>query len=482
VNRPPPWNLKSGSSVVWDEVGTWWRPLPDIGGTVIASAMPPDDQHPSVRNEQVLSRQLSSVQQTMMALGGAIGTGLFLASGLAVGVAGPAIIVSYVIVAGISLLLGRALGEMAVAHPTAGAFGVYAGIYVSPFAGYAVRVSYWLMEVIATGAQLIAASIYMRFWFPTVPGAVWVLAFAAALLYLNSRPVGRLGTAEYWLVMIKVVAVVLFIGLGVLLLFGATGEPAIGLRNLGGEGGFMPFGATGIWLGCCFAIYSFIGVEIVGVTSGEATDPGRTIPRAMRRMVFGLSAIYIVTITLLMALTPWQQLGAGESPFVTVLEKLGIPAAAGVMNFVVLSAALSSSNANLYLISRTLFSLARADFAPRELGAVNRQGAPINALLVSGVGLGAAALFRALSDSAYVYFFAVALFGALFVWLMIFVTHIAFRGQRRPLGSYVGAVLILAILVSTAWLPGLRSTLIAGAPWLLVLVIGYVISSRKRVR
>src|SRR4051812_20981390 len=140
--------------------------------------MTPAEQHSAVRNEQGLSRQLSSVQQTTMALGGAIGTGLFLASGLAVNVAGPAVILSYVIVAGISMLLGRAVSEMAVAHPTAGAFGVYADMYLSPFAGYAVRVSYWLMEVIATGGQLVAASIYMGFWFPSVPGAAWVLAFA----------------------------------------------------------------------------------------------------------------------------------------------------------------------------------------------------------------------------------------------------------------------------------------------------------------
>ena len=332
------------------------------------------EQHPSVRNEQVLARQLSSAQQTAMALGGAIGTGLFLASGLSVNVAGPAVILSYVIVAGISLLLGRALTEMAVAHPTAGAFGVYAGMYISPFAGYAVRVSYWLMQVIATGAQLVAASIYMGYWFPGVPGAVWVLAFAVALVYINSRAVGRLGTIEYWLVLIKVVAVALFVGLAVLVVFGLTGEPAIGLRNLTGQGGFLPFGITGVWLGCCFVIYSFIGVEIVGVTSGEASDPARTIPAAMRRMVFGLSAIYIVTIALLVALTPWNQLGVGESPFVSVLAGLGIPGAAGLMNFVVLSAALSSSNANLYLIARTLFSLARAGFVPPALGAVTGHG------------------------------------------------------------------------------------------------------------
>lgn len=445
------------------------------------------DPHPEVQNEQGLARQLSAGKQTAMALGGAIGTGLFLASGLSVNVAGPAVILSYVIVAGISLLLGRAVTEMAVAHPTAGAFGVHAGMYVSPFAGYAVRVSYWLMQVIATGAQLVAASIYMGYWFPAVPGAVWVLAFAVVLLYVNSRSVGRLGTIEYWLVLIKVAAVVMFVALAVPIVLGLTGGPAIGLRNLTGEGGFLPFGIKGVWLGCCFVIYSFIGVEIVGVTSGEAADPARTIPAAMRRMVLGLSAIYIVTITLLTALTPWNRLGVGESPFVSLLAGLGIPGAAGVMNFVVLSAALSSSNANLYLITRTLFSLARAGFVRPALGAVSRHGVPVSALLVSSLGLGGAVLIRALwPDSAYVWFFGVALFGALFVWLMIFVTHIAFRAsaagsKTAPLGSYAGAVLVAAILVSTWWVPGLRATLIAGGPWLLLLAIGYRLSAARSV-
>src|SRR5438093_7563807 len=201
----------------------------------------PRDQ--DVRSEQVLARQLSAAQQVMMALGGAIGTGLFLASGLSVNVAGPAVILAYAIVAVIALLLGLALADMAVAHPTAGAFGVYAGMYVSPFAGYAVRVSYWLMQVIATGGQLVAASIYMGYWFPAVPGALWVLVFAAALIYVNSRAVGELGAVESWLVTIKVVAVVLFAGLGVIVL---AGEPATGLGNLTRHGGFMPFGPGGV--------------------------------------------------------------------------------------------------------------------------------------------------------------------------------------------------------------------------------------------
>ncbi|MGH8863744.1 MAG: amino acid permease [Burkholderiales bacterium] len=435
-----------------------------------------------MQNEQVLRRQLSATQQTTMALGGAIGTGLFLASGLSVGVAGPAIIISYVIVAGISLLLGRALTEMAVAHPTAGSFGVYAGIYISPFAGYAVRVSYLLMEIIATGAQLVAASIYMAYWFPGVPGAVWVLAFAMMLLYANSRTVGRLGTIEYWLVFIKVVAVAAFVGVAVLIVSGLIGDKAIGLRHVTGHGGFMPFGVSGVWLGTCFVIFSFIGVEIVGVTSGEASDPARTIPMAMRRMVLILSTIYIVTITLLMALTPWNELGVGESPFVKVLTQLGIPGAAGVMNFVVLSAALSSSNANLYLMARTLFSLARSGFVAPKLGDLSPRGAPVNALLVAGLGLGAAVLIRALwPDSAYVWFFGVALFGGLFVWLMIFITHIAFCAPAVPLTSWAGAALVAGILVSTWWAPGLRSTLIAGGPWLALLAVGYLLARRPRV-
>jgi L-asparagine transporter-like permease len=438
-------------------------------------------QPADVRHEQVLARQLSAPQQTMMALGGAIGTGLFLASGLAVNVAGPAIILSYVVVALIALLLGAALAEMSVAHPTAGAFGVHAGMYLSPFAGYAVRVSYWLMEIVATAGQLVAASIYMAYWFPSVPGAFWVLAFAVALIVANSRAVGELGFVESWLVLIKVVAVLVFAVIAVLALLGLTGDAPIGLRHLTADGGFMPFGIAGVWLGCCFTIYSFIGVEIIGITSGEAADPARTIPAAMRRMVLGLSLIYVGTITLLVALTPWNALGVGESPFVSVLRRVRVPGAAGIMNFVVLTAALSSANANLYVIVRTAFSLARAGFIPASFGEVTQRGTPMAALIVSSIGLGAGVVVQALwPATAYAWFFSVALFGGLFVWLMIFATHIAFRRPSFPIASCAGAVLIAAILVSTWWVPALRATIPAGAPWLIALAIGYRLSIRDR--
>jgi len=243
----------------------------------------------------------------------------------------------------------------------------------------------------------------------------------------------------------------------------------------------MPFGPAGVWFGCCFVFYSFIGVEIVGVTSGEAVDPARSIPSAMRRLVVGLSVINILTITLLVALTPWTQLGVGESPFVTVLRQVRVPGAAGVMNFVVLIAALSSANANLYLIVRTLFSLARSGFVPERLGAVTAGGTPMSALFVSSAGLAAAVFVQWFwPASAYVWFFGVALFGGLFVWLMIFVTHLAFCRRTRgsvPVSSCAGAVIMLAILGSTAFVPALRATVLAGGPWLLALVIGYRLAS-----
>jgi L-asparagine transporter-like permease len=326
----------------------------------------------------------------------------------------------------------------------------------------------------------------MAYWFPAVPGAVWVFVFAVALVAVNSWTVGSLGVFEYWLVTIKLAAIVVFAAVALLAILGLLGEPPRGLKTLSESGGLMPFGLSGVWFACCFVIYSFIGVEIVAITAGEASNPSVTIPRAMRRMVFSLSTIFFAMTLLLLAMTPWRELGVGESPFVRVLSTVGIPGAAGVMNFVVLSAAISSANANIYAIARTLFSLARGGYVPAALGTVNGRDAPLNALLVSSAGLGVAVLVRALwPDSAYVWFFGVALFGALFVWLMIFVTHIRFRGaverpaRGSPIGSYAGAGLIGAILLSTWWIPDLRSTLIAGLPWLAVLAVGYRLAGRR---
>ena len=261
------------------------------------------------------------------------------------------------------------------------------------------------------------------------------------------------------------------------------------------DGGFMPFGLLGVWLGSCYTFYSFIGVESVAVSSGEAADPGRTIPRAMLRMIVGLTLIYMLMIVLLVGIMPWRQAGVGESPFVMLLRQTGIPGAASIMNFVVLTAALSSANANLYLITRSMFSLARGGFVPAALGAVNAKGTPVNALLFSSVGLALAVVIRAVwPNSAYVWFFGVSLFGALLVFIMVFVTHLMFRRYidrtnpsslplRIPgsqVSSVAGLIVMVSMLITTWWVPGLEVCLKAAGPWMVLLGIGYWVSQRSR--
>src|SRR3954462_12376817 len=222
-----------------------------------------------VENEQGLARQLNSRQLAMIAIGGAIGTGLFLGSSLAVRVAGPAVILTYLMGAVIALLLTGVLSEMAVAHPTAGSFGVYAELYVSKWAGFVVRYTYWAAQTIAIGGEAPAAAIFCRWWFPNVPSWIWVMAFAIALIYVNARSVAYFGEFEYWFAMTKVVAIVLFIVFGLAALVGAGPAPAIGFNNFTAHCGFMPNGFRGVWMALVFVIFRYIVTEIVAVTAGE---------------------------------------------------------------------------------------------------------------------------------------------------------------------------------------------------------------------
>ena len=452
----------------------------------------------SVEQGEQLSRQLSSGQLAMIAIGGAIGTGLFLGSSLAVRIAGPGVIVSYLIGAVIALLFMGALSEMAVAHPTAGSFGVYAELYLHPWAGFTVRYTYWAAQCIAIGGEATAIAIYCQWWFPGTAKWMWVLGFAAALLYINARSVGNFGSFEYWFAMIKVVAIVLFIGFGLALLIGAGPRPAIGFSNLTSNGGFLATGWRGVWLAMVFVIFSYMGTEVVAVAAGEAKDPATAVPRAMRTMVGRLILFYLGAIFILICIVPWNRIQPGSdvtaSPFVKVFQLAGIPAAAHIVNFVVITAAASSMNCNLYLVSRMMFSLARGGYAPAVFGRVGRNGTPLPALLVSAAGLALALLIAVLyPDSAFIYLFGISLFGGLFAWLVIFVTHLFFRpkweasgGPRLPMRlagypytSLLGAAAIAAILATTWWVPGMRITLVAGVPWLGILSAAYFLVRKE---
>ncbi len=441
--------------------------------------------------EQGLSRQLSSAQLTMIALGGAIGTGLFLGSALAVNVAGPGVILTYVIGAVVALLLMGALSEMAVAHPAAGSFGLYAEMYLSPYAGFIVRYTYWACQVIAIGGEATAVAIYCGYWWPAVPQWLWIAAFSIALVGVNAASVAQFGEFEYWFAMIKVVAIVLFLVAGTMAIFGLGPAPAIGLANYTGHGGFLPHGWSGVWFAIVFVIFGYLGSEIVAVTSGEAKNPSEAIPKAMRSMVGRLIVFYMGSITLLIGIVPWNEIHPGAavtaSPFVIVFQRLGVPAAAHAINFVVLTAALSSMNCNLYLVTRMIFSLSRGGYAPRAWGNVTGKGVPLNALLVSSVGLLAAIMVALRYSKAYEKLFGISIFGGLFVWLRIFLTHVAFRRRVRPekiilpgspYTTLLGLALMIAILASTWFVEGMDITLKAGAVWMSFITAAYWLWSR----
>ena len=446
-----------------------------------------------LNREKGLHRNLSARQLSMIAVGGAIGTGLFLGSAISVRVAGPGVILSYAFGASIALTLMWALGEMTIAHPVAGSFGVHAEIYVHPWAGFAMRYSYWLGQVIAIGSEMVAASIYCKHWFPGSPSWMWIAGFSLALIWVNASSVSNFGVFEYWFAMLKVVTISIFLVLGAALLFG-VGFPRMGITNYTAHGGFLPNGWTGVGLGVAMAVFSYLGVEIVAVTSGEAAEPSKTLPRALRWTVARLILFYVGGLAVVVGVMPWNSVGLGESPFVRVFESAHIPAAAEVMNFVVLTAALSSVNCNLYLTSRMLFSLSRGGYAPKALGRLSKRGVPVIALLASSIGMLAAVFLEHwLQGSAYVYMLGAAFFGGIFVWLMIFVTHLAFRARakqstelhvrfapRGPWSSLFGLIAMTGVLFSTWWVPGLRITLTAGVPWLLLISLCYLGSRRAR--
>jgi amino acid transporter, AAT family len=229
-----------------------------------------DAAHAAILDREAgLHRNLTPRQLSMIAIGGAIGTGLFLGSAISVQLAGPGVLFSFSAAAAIALCLMWALGEMTVAHPVAGSFGVYAEMYLHPWAGFTMRYSYWLAQVIATGSEVVAASIYCKHWFPNVPSFLWIAGFSAALVYVNARSVANFGAFEYWFSMIKVLTITAFLILGAALLLG-IGFPRIGTANYTGHGGFLPNGWHGVGLGVAMAIFSFLGIEIVAVTSGCA--------------------------------------------------------------------------------------------------------------------------------------------------------------------------------------------------------------------
>ncbi len=449
-----------------------------------------------IERERGLQRTLSARRMTMIAIGGAIGTGLFLGSGLAISLAGPGVLLSYVVGALIALLLMGCLAEMTVAHPTSGSFGAYAEYYVGPLSGFLVRYCYWTGNVLAVGTEVTAIALYMHFWFPALPGWLWIVAFSALLIAVNARSVNVFGAIEYWFSAIKVTAIVLFIVLAAYIVGPGAAVPGAGFRNYLDHGGFLPHGLWGAWVAVIMALFSYFSIEMIAVAAGEAAHPEIAVARAFRATLLRLLLFYLLTLALVLAIVPWPLAGIEESPFVKVMGALGLPGAAGIFNFVILIAALSAMNSQLYITTRMMFSLSRAGYAPRRFGDLNRRGVPVQALLLSTIGIGLAAVLSVLAPkSAFILMVSISAFGTLFAWMMIFVTHYRFRRAQPgagaalrfrmrgfPATTLLGAALMVAVLVTTAFTDAFRMTLICGLPFLAVLCAVYGLWYRRGTR
>lgn len=420
----------------------------------------------------------------MIAIGGAIGTGLFLGSAFAIGFAGPSVLVSYAIGGVISLLLMGCLAEMTVGHPTSGAFGAYAEFYIGPLAGFLVRYAYWSSIVLAVGTEVSAIALYMQYWFAHVPGWFWILGFSSGLIAVNAVSVNTFGSVEYGFSVFKIAAILAFILLGAYFVMTAPPASGVGFQNYTAHGGFFPRGIWGTWVAVIVAIFSYLSIEMIAVAAGEAKDPQRAITRAFRATMFRLLFFYLLTLALVIAIVPWEAAGTMGSPFVKVMSATHVPGAAGLINLVILVAALSAMNSQLYITTRMMFSLSRAGYAPRRFGAVNARGVPLAALLLSSIGIAVAGALNLLMPAAsFTLMISVSMFGALFTWLMIFVTHLFFRRKHStpsafrmwgyPYTSALGATAMVAILITSAFTREFRMTLVYGLPFIAVLVLAY---------
>ncbi|WP_327362755.1 amino acid permease [Streptomyces sp. NBC_01296] len=381
-----------------------------------------------------LSHSLKQRHLTMLGLGGVIGAGLFVGSGAGIGIAGPAIICSYLLAGALAMLVMRALGEMSAAMPASGSFSVYAERALGRWAGFSAGWLYWFLLVVVLAVEATGAAKIANGWLPSVDQWVWVLIFMVVFTVSNLAAVKNFGEFEFWFAALKVGAIVLFLILGTLAVFGLlpaashySGDP-IGMANLTGRGGFFPEGFGGVVAGMLAVIFAFGGLEVVTIAAAESDDPAKSVARAVRSAVWRILFFYVGSMVVIVTLLPWDSLKPGESPYVAVLDSIGIPAAGQIMNIVVFVALLSALNANLYGSSRMVFSLAERGEAPTALLKVSGGGVPRRAVFASvAFGFVSVVLNLLWPDTVFLYMLNAVGAVLLFVWALIAVSQLKLR-------------------------------------------------------
>jgi amino acid transporter, AAT family len=448
------------------------------------------------RSTNDLQKGLKNRHVQMIALGGAIGTGLFYGSASSIGLAGPAIPLAYLVGGLMIFFIMRALGELSVDTPNSGSISYYAYKNLGDFFGFFSGWNYWFNYVAVTMAELTVVGIYVQYWFPDVP--TWLTAFGFLILItcINLLSVKLYGEFEFYFALIKVVAIIGMIILGLLIIFTGIGNSGVptGFSNLFNEGGYLPNGMIGILLSLVPVMFSFGGVELVGITAGEVETPKKTIPKAINQVVYRILIFYVGSMIVITSIFPWNQIDGESSPFVQILDGVGIPAAAGILNLVVLTAAVSAHNSSLYSNGRMLHSLAKQGNAPKFLQRTGKKtGAPVPAILLSSGVAGIAVIINFLMpEKVFSYVMATATVAGIINWSMIIIIHLAFRkriGKEAasklsfklplyPISNYVVLLFLAAVIVIIGFMPDYRLALYILPIWVLILLIGYKLKKK----
>ncbi|ACZ75880.1 amino acid permease-associated region [Dickeya parazeae Ech586] len=455
-----------------------------------------EQQSKPMEQQSKLKRGLSTRHIRFIALGSAIGTGLFYGSASAIQMAGPSVLLAYLIGGVFAYIIMRALGEMSVNNPQASSFSRYARDYLGPLAGYITGWTYCFEMLIVAIADVTAFGIYMGVWFPEVPHWIWVLSVVLIIGAINLMNVKVFGELEFWFSFFKVATIVVMIvaGVGIIVWgIGNGGEPT-GIHNLWSNGGFFSNGVMGMILSLQMVMFAYGGVEIIGITAGEAKEPHKSIPRAINSVPWRILVFYVGTLFVIMSIYPWNQVGTNGSPFVLTFQHMGITAAAGILNFVVITASLSAINSDVFGVGRMLHGMAEQGHAPQVFARLSRRGTPWVTVVVMVLALLVAVYLNyIMPEKVFLVIASLATFATVWVWIMILCSQIAFRRKLNreqvnalafplPGGAAtaaVGVVFLVFIIGLIGYFPDTRIALYAGIVWILLLLASYALRRRR---
>lgn len=456
---------------------------------------------------QDLKRGLKARHLNMIALGGSIGTGIFLAMGDTLHQAGPGgALLAYGLIGVMVYFLITSLGEMATYMPISGSFSSYATKFIDPALGFALGWNYWYNWAITIAAEMVAGSLIMKYWFPNVPGFYWSIFFLAIIVGLNFLSAKAYGESEYWFAGIKVVTVIIFLIIGVLMILGVMGSDEIGFHNYFISDGPFHGGIKSVFAIFLVAGFSFQGTELIGVAAGESEQPEKTIPKAIKSIFWRILIFYLGTIIVLGAIIPFTQAGVSESPFTMVFEKAGIAGAASLMNAVILTSVLSAGNSGMYASTRMLHSMAKEGLAPKVFARTNKRGVPVNALILTTLVASACFLTGIFAESTvYVWLVAASGLAGFIAWVGIAVCHYRFRkayihqghslkelkfkAKWYPFGPILALIMCLIIILGQGyscitpngvdWHSLIASYI--GIPLFIALYVGYKVKHKTKV-